>query len=235
MTNRSYTTLFMIMSLDGKISSGDNDTLDVDTDWKRIAGVKEGLYQYYDLEKQTDACFFQSGRVFEKIGFNTREPATTTIPVTGVIVDNKPHLTEQGIRYLSSWLERVIIVTTNPHHPGKEVAENVHVLSYKNEMNFEDLFQVLKQDHGIERMTIQSGGTLNALLLRAGLVDEVSIVVAPLLVGGLSTSTLIDGEGIHSVDELKKLKALEFISCNLLKHSYIHLRYTVTKDTKIDA
>jgi 2,5-diamino-6-(ribosylamino)-4(3H)-pyrimidinone 5'-phosphate reductase len=223
MANRPYTTLFMIMSLDGKISSGDNDTLDVDADWKRIDGVKEGLYQYYDLEKQTDACFFQSGRVFAKIGFNEREPAPTRIPVTGVIVDNKPHLTEKGIRYLSSWLKKVIIVTTNTDHPARTLGENVEVLIYPDKIDFQKLFHSLKDEQGIERVTIQSGGTLNAELLRSGLIDEVSIVVAPLLVGGATTSTLIDGEAIHSVTDLHKLKALEFIACNLLKHSYLHL------------
>lgn len=233
MTNRPYNTLFMIMSLDGKISSGDNDTLDVDADWKRIDGVKEGLYQYYDLEKQTDACFFQSGRVFAKIGFNEREPVATKIPVTGVIVDNKPHLTEKGMRYLSSWLERVIIVTSNAHHPAHRIAENAHVLTYEQHIDFAHLFETLKTKFGIDRVTIQSGGTLNAELLRAGLIDEVSIVVAPLLVGGSTTSTLIDGEALHSVDGLKKLKALEFISCNLLKHSYLHLRYKVIQETSL--
>ncbi|KKQ94438.1 MAG: hypothetical protein UT66_C0017G0001 [candidate division CPR2 bacterium GW2011_GWC1_39_9] len=45
MTNdRPITTLFLIESLDGKIFSGDNDSLDVDRDWKTIDGVKEGLY-----------------------------------------------------------------------------------------------------------------------------------------------------------------------------------------------
>lgn len=234
MTNRPYTTLFMIMSLDGKISSGDNDTLDVDADWKRIDGVKEGLYQYYDLEKQTDTCFFQSGRVFAKIGFNERESATTRIPVVGVIVDNKPHLTEKGIRYLSSWLKKVIIVTTNTDHPARTFGENVEVLIYPAKMDFQKLFQSLKDEQGIERVTIQSGGILNAELLRSGLIDEVSIVVAPLLVGGATTSTLIDGEAIHSIEELNKLRALELISCNLLKHSYLHLRYKVVQETGIE-
>jgi len=235
MTNRSHTTLFMIMSLDGKISSGDSDVLDVDADWKRIHGVKEGLYQYYDLEKQTDACFFQSGKVFEKIGFNTRDVAKTKIPVTGVIIDNKPHLDEQGIRYLSSWLDRVIIVTTNPQHPAKMFGENIKLLTCSEGIDFSWLFQTLKEQYGIERVTIQSGGTLNAKLLRLGLIDEVSIVIAPVLVGGATTSTLVDGEALHSVEELSKLKTLEFISCNLLKNSYIHLRYKVVQETEVDA
>jgi 2,5-diamino-6-(ribosylamino)-4(3H)-pyrimidinone 5'-phosphate reductase len=231
--NRPYTTLFLVTSLDGKISSGDRDVLDVDSDWNRINGVKEGLYQYYDLEKQTDSSFFQSGRVFAKIGINQREPAATSIPVTGVIIDNKPHLTKKGIRYLASWLKRIVIITTNRHHLAKDIAENVHVLECQKTVDFKNTFKTLLKEYGIKRMTIQSGGTLNAELLRAGLIDELSIIIAPLLVGGATTSTLIDGEALHTIEDLKKLKAPEFISCNLLKHSYIHLCYRVIQETGV--
>lgn len=53
MNNRTINTLFMLMSLDGKISSGNNDELDADKDWCKIDGVKEGLNQYYEIEKTT--------------------------------------------------------------------------------------------------------------------------------------------------------------------------------------
>ena len=41
-SKRPINTLFMLMSLDGKINSGDSDELDVDRDWCKIDGVKEG-------------------------------------------------------------------------------------------------------------------------------------------------------------------------------------------------
>ena len=51
---KTITTLFMLMSVDGKISTGAVDELDVDRDFPRINGVKEGIYQYYEIEKTTD-------------------------------------------------------------------------------------------------------------------------------------------------------------------------------------
>ena len=51
--NRPITTLFMLESLDGKISTGNSDKLDVDKDFCRIDGVKEGLHQYYEIESTT--------------------------------------------------------------------------------------------------------------------------------------------------------------------------------------
>lgn len=234
MTNRPITTLFLLTSVDGKISNGDNDTLDVDRDWKRIHGVREGLPQYYDLEKQTDLCFFQSGRVFEKLGFNERPASPNKLPITGVIIDSKPHLNASGIGYLASWLESVIVVSTNPDHPAKGSSPNVHFVLYPNRIDFVDLFMKLKSDFSIERVTIQSGGTLNAQLLRDGLIDHLSIVMAPLLVGGATTSTLIDGEAIHTVDELTKLKSLKLVSCEPLQDSYIHLQCDVIQETVVE-
>ena len=44
---RPITTLFMLSSVDGKISTGATDELDVDRDLPKIPGVCEGLHQYY--------------------------------------------------------------------------------------------------------------------------------------------------------------------------------------------
>ena len=51
--DRPVTTLFMLMSVDGKISTGATDDLDVDKDFPQIAGGSEGLQQYYEIERTT--------------------------------------------------------------------------------------------------------------------------------------------------------------------------------------
>ena len=223
----------MLTSLDGKISSGDTDKLDVDRDWKKIKGVKEGLYQYYDLEQSTDTVSFNTGRVMAKIGINERKLAKNKVPVRFVLVDSKPHLKASGVRYLSSWLKHVYIVTTNKNHPAYDLQEelgNVTVLPFSKKINFAKLFSILNKDHAVKRMTIQSGGTMNAHLLRAGLIDRVSIVIAPLIVGGSTTATLVDGEALHSVKELNKLVPLQLVDTKKLKNSYLHVLYKVIND-----
>lgn len=52
--NKPITTLFLLVSLDGKISTGAVDERDTDTDYRIIKGIKEGVQQYYDIEKTTD-------------------------------------------------------------------------------------------------------------------------------------------------------------------------------------
>jgi len=51
MFERAETTLCLVISLDGKITTGSTDSLDSDSDWKRIVGVKEGFAQYYKMEQ----------------------------------------------------------------------------------------------------------------------------------------------------------------------------------------
>lgn len=228
---KPITTLFMLESLDGKISSGNNDELDADKDWCEIDGVKEGLHQYYEIEATTDFYSLNTGRVMAKIGVNEKTKFHEKIDVRFIIIDNKPHLNENGINYLCNWVEKLILVTTNRNHVAfslKEKYDNLDILYYDN-LDLNRLLIDMKEKYNAERITIQSGGNLNGLFLRENLIDYVNIVIAPLLVGGHDTSTLIDGKSISKIDELNKLKALELIECNKLNNSYIQLIYKVIK------
>ena len=114
--DRPITTLFMLMSVDGKINIGATDNLDVDKDFPKIAGVREGLYQYYEIEQTTDFYSLNTGRVMAKIGVNDKKDYHEKVDCRFVIIDNKPHLKESGIDYLCHWVDKLILVTTNKNH-----------------------------------------------------------------------------------------------------------------------
>ena len=224
---RPETTLFMLPSVDGKISSGDTDILDFDIDLPRIKGVKEGLWQYYAIEKRTDLHSLNTGKVMAKIGVNTRKNEPKKIAASFVIIDNKPHLNRSGIVYLSKWLDKLYLVTTNRDHPAFELKlKNVEIIYYRK-LDLKNLFSKLKGKYGIRKLTIQSGGTMNAALFREKLIDHVSLVVAPAVIGGKDTPTLVDGESLHSKKDLKYVRALKLKKCKVLKNSYVHLYYDV--------
>lgn len=224
--NRPITTLFMLMSVDGKISTGASDKLDVDKDFPSINGVKEGLHQYYELEQMTDLWSFNTGRVQRKMGVNEKDFPLKS-PVSFVLLDNN-YLTKHGVRYLCEWSKNFVLITQNPMHPAFSVTEdNLHIIK-QDSLNLADALKILEEDYGCKRLTIQSGGTLNGLFLRNKLIDYVDIVVAPILIGGKDTATLIDGISITSVDDLSLLGVLQLEKCEVLDDSYIRLRYRVT-------
>lgn len=229
--DRPITTLFMLESLDGKISSGSSDFLDADKDWCQIDGVKEGIHQYYEIEATTDFYSLNTGRVMAKIGVNDRTEYHEKVDCRFIIIDNKPHLNEKGIDYLCHWVDKLILVTTNKDHIAyslQEKYDNLDILFY-DFLDLNTLLVDMKEKYNAEAITIQSGGSLNGLFLRENLIDYVNIVIAPLLVGGKDTSTLIDGNSITSTSELNKLKGLQLIECNQLDDSYIQLKYKVLK------
>ncbi len=231
MKKRPITTLFMLESLDGKISSGNNDNMDVDKDFSRIEGVKEGLHQYYEIECTTDYFSLNTGRVMAKIGVNDKKEYHDKVEVVFVIIDNKPHLTENGIDYMCHWGEKLILVTTNKNHCAfslKEKYDNLEILYY-DKLDLSSMLEDLSERYYAERLTIQSGGNLNGLFVREDLIDYVNIVIAPLLVGGRDVSTLVDGDAIRSDKDLNKLRALQLIECNKLNDSYVQLKYKVKR------
>ena len=132
---RPFTTLFLIESLDGKISTGDNNELDIDKDFPILPGIRDGLYQYYELERKTDLVSFNSGKVQAKVGVNQSDLAhVEKTPVTFVLVDNKPHLDENGCSYFALRSNTFYLVTHNKNHPVfrlKERYDNIEILYFR--------------------------------------------------------------------------------------------------------
>lgn len=193
--------------------------------YNEIKGVNEGLHQYYEIEQTTDLWSFNSGRVQEKMGVNKKKIPRKT-PVSFVVIDNK-HLNENGIRYFCALSKEFVLITTNTRHPAFNVEdENLHII-YQNELSLKDALIKLKSEYGCERITIQTGGTLNNLFLREKLFDYVDIIIAPVLIGGKDTSTLIDGKSLTEECELSKLGVVKLQECVVLENSYLRLRYEV--------
>ena len=53
--------------------------------------------------------------------------------------------------------------------------------------------------------------------------------MAPVLIGGKETASLIDGSSILSENELSKMGVLKLIECTVLNDSYIRVRYQVLR------
>lgn len=230
MTGRPKTTLFMLMSVDGKISSGAGDLLDADRDWSLIPGVMEGIHQYYEIEQTTDLWSLNTGRVMEKIGVNQQYDVPKKMACSFVILDNRPHLTSRGIEYLCGWVNQLIIITSNRSHPAFSAGyENLHIIFQKT-VDLEKALRILAADYQVKEITIQSGGTLNGEFLRRGLFDKLDLIVAPLLVGGRDTPTLIDGNSIVSPAQLGLLGRLKLCGCTVLEDSYLRLQYDVMRE-----
>jgi 2,5-diamino-6-(ribosylamino)-4(3H)-pyrimidinone 5'-phosphate reductase len=82
----------------------------------------------------------------------------------------------------------------------------------------------LNARHGVELVRVDSGGTLNGALLRAGLVSEVSVLVNPCLVGGATAGTIFQSPDLAEPGGVIPLK---LIHLEQVADDAVWLRYEV--------
>ena len=80
---------------------------------------------------------------------------------------------------------------------------------------------------GVRCVLSTAGGGLNGALLRAGLIDELSLSLAPALVGGLGTPSVLDGPSL-AVGE--RPTPLRLLSVHADAGGTVRLRYQVLRD-----
>ncbi len=80
----------------------------------------------------------------------------------------------------------------------------------------------LNARYGIENIRMDSGGTLNGAMLRSGLVDELSLLVSPCLIGGRDFVSLVTASDFPPLD-------LELVSARELRGGNVWLRYRVVR------
>ena len=93
---------------------------------------------------------------------------------------------------------RVIFTTcqTEPAQAQALVALGVEVYTLgEKRVDLPLALETLK-NLGVERLMVEGGGTLNFELLRLGLVDELTIYVAPFIFGGEMAATMAAGHGL---------------------------------------
>lgn len=79
---------------------------------------------------------------------------------------------------------------------------------------------------GVERLLVEGGGTLVEALLRAGLVEELELFVAPIIVGGRDAPTPAGGPGFPIEDAIR----LRLVESRTLDAGGLVIRYRVVRD-----
>ena len=101
-----------------------------------------------------------------------------------------------------------------------------YVLAGEDRVDFRIALAELKARYGIGTVQVDSGGTLNGVLLRAGLVDEVSMVISPRLVGGAEARSMYRAPELTSPEGVIGVK---LIHLERLRGDLVWLRYEVVK------
>jgi riboflavin biosynthesis pyrimidine reductase len=109
-------------------------------------------------------------------------------------------------------------------HLAELAADDVsYIIAETAEMDLAALLTVLGRELGISRLLLEGGATINGAFLAAGLVDELSLLVAPALDGRARTQSFVEFGERGLADKIR----LSLTSCEALEHGLVHLRYAV--------
>lgn len=116
-------------------------------------------------------------------------------------------------QFLHAGPANIVIFTTrwtSKHHISMLKSMGVDVYVDESEkVNLPKALETLKEI-GVERLMVEGGATLNFELLRLGLVDEVTVYMAPMIFGGASAPTMAAGSGLERSEAIPlKLVGLE--------------------------
>ena len=90
----------------------------------------------------------------------------------------------------------------------------------KASIDLRNVLAKLRTAFGIRKLLLEGGGKINGSFLAAGLIDELSVLVAPVADGGIGTPTLFDARSGRGV-----VRALRLISVTRLRGDLVWLRY----------
>jgi 2,5-diamino-6-(ribosylamino)-4(3H)-pyrimidinone 5'-phosphate reductase len=87
------------------------------------------------------------------------------------------------------------------------------IVAGKEHVDLPLLLHILRKEHGVKKLMIEGGPTLNWHMLRHRLVDEIRLIHLPFIVGGADTPSLVGGMHIDSEGEMIRLALKRYYMC----------------------
>ncbi|RWZ60626.1 RibD family protein [Halobacillus fulvus] len=105
----------------------------------------------------------------------------------GLLVVTREDVSKDYIQQLEEKEIPYILAGTGPHIDLQVALHKLHEL-------------------GFRKLGLSGGGLINGAFLRQGLIDEISVVIAPLAIGGTKTPSLFDAEDLKELSDATRIE-----------------------------
>jgi len=121
----------------------------------------------------------------------------------------------------------VVVLTekvSDAHLAGLRSDGVSYIFAGKTEVNLDAALETLNAELGVERLLVEGGGTANGAFLRAGLLDELSMVICPAIDGASGAPSLFHSTDADA-DAPAPLTSMKLESSETLPGGEVWLRY----------
>lgn len=205
-------------------------------DWSTVSGSP-----YYELVQRFQADIDLSGSKTMATAFLPENPQEAFADIYDfwmnmpsrpklAVVDSKGQIDSYHLIKKQPWWEDVIALcsaaTPKSHLTYLEDAGVEYIVAGEEQVDLAAALQALHERYGVKVVRVDSGGILNGVLLRAGLIDEVSVVISPELVGGTSPRSLFVAPDLAAAEGVIPLR---LVHVEEFKGGFVWLRYEANK------
>lgn len=182
---RPYIIASIAMSIDGKIGTEQRGRIHLSS--------AEDLASIDTLRSTCDAILIGSTTLKKDNPCLVLKKAKGRDPMK-VVISRKLHLHPQS-NFFQKGTSKKLVFTTKEAPPKKieELQKYAEVLVAKTSTI--SISWVLDKlfSRGVHRVLIEGGGETHAQFFAAGVVDELRVAIAPIIIGGKSSPTFVDG------------------------------------------
>ena len=196
---RPHVIFSAAITLDGKLATRTGDsTLSSKSDKNRV----------HKLRSKVDAILIGKNTAKIDDPLLSAHNAKKKNPTRIILDSNATIPNNSRILRTSSKIPTIIVVSKKVQKKNLQRLEKFPVkiiVCGNHRINIKKLLGIIKKD-GIKNILVEGGGTTNWAFVKENLVDEVIITITPYLVGGITATTLVDGEGFSIISKSIKLK-----------------------------
>jgi len=201
--HRPYTTLKLALSLDGKIADSRGRSKWISTETSR-------RYVHF-LRSRSDAILVGLNTIISDDPLLTARMGYSHNGLKRVVLDSGCDIPVTSRLLRGPNAKNTILAITKAASPKKQEdiirtgATILRIPSRKGRVSLKLLFRKLA-GQGIMRLMAEGGGETAASLLEAGLVDELHLFIAPIIIGGRDSVPAVGGEGVKSIKDAYRLR-----------------------------
>ena len=187
------------ITLDGKLATRNGDS--------KLSSKKDKI-RVHKLRSKVDAILIGKNTVKIDDPLLSVHNIKKKNPIRIILDSNATISTSSRILKTCSKIPTVIVVTKKAQKKNLQKLEKFPVqivVCGNNIVSIKKLLVVLKKK-GIKNILVEGGGTTNWSFVKENLVDEAIITITPYLVGGMTATTLVDGDGFSTITKSIRLK-----------------------------
>ncbi|HWF88162.1 MAG TPA: bifunctional diaminohydroxyphosphoribosylaminopyrimidine deaminase/5-amino-6-(5-phosphoribosylamino)uracil reductase RibD [Pyrinomonadaceae bacterium] len=202
-TGLPFVHLKLAISLDGKTATRTGDS-------RWITGPTARV-RVHELRHQYDAILVGAGTATTDDPLLTdRSGRPRRRPLVRVVLDRHVRLSPES-RLATTTSETPVLVFGDPESAGTAAlrAQGVEIVNAKHR----DLQEVLRElgSRSLQSVLVEGGSTIAGEFLDAGLVNKVSVFIAPKIVGGADAPGAIGGRGVEAMSEALELERVTVV------------------------